>query len=1265
MTIPSSIYSRVSNILADILAVLVLLFFFCVPAGLAASLEWKAIGDREQIVILKDAHEGVLGTIARIDKTGLLVTFSAMPQGLVLPKGPNEATIFKGSKQVGMALGIETKTAEFGFVVSQKSDTRIVIDLFPDPLGARWKKPERPPTATEIFPDTGKFPAKPQQKAQNTTPAVPAVVSHAPAKPDTAQPVQTQSGQAQPGHDVTKPSAATQDTATSASAVPVVTPSTAAPAVHTPEKEPHEAQTAISSQPVLPPRPQQPADQPKPAPQPDASSIPAPVVSTEKLRSAAEGEATPAAQIPPVPPLPEFPRLSGTPAPLMETDLGQVLDTRYDTRDRNAPLPLPGPISNPVAPQPESSLTQPEIIKGLRAVFGPSVAHAAQEAPKRQPARQRVNPAAPAASQAGATAVSAPATVPGLLPGVGVRGDGGAYKGRVHQGGLESIPLPLASDPQIQTALPDGAAVAVPPVATAPVAPEIVQTQPVAGQPVTGQASSATPEVTAPSPAPAVVAIPPVAEPSPVVAPAVQAPVAVTPAEATPAAPPAASPAPVATPAPQAASQPVPGVAQQSGSEQATVIPGSVAPSAPQETGTATPPRIIYVNEAGQEIERPKEPAELLQEMRAQVAAGAYTEALTLADTLIATPRLEPAQREEALHAKAEMLFVLNKDNLVPNAQAITDAANEAINFNLRSRRNAPALLRLGYLNLQLGNVPEAEARFAMLRRMFPNDENVPLSYYYWGDHHYNKNDMQQAADQFQLVLQKYPESRYAREAALGLARAFYRLGYYEQAFTIVEYIEQRWANFYLTYPPFLNMMGDVGFRLNKLDFALQQYWLYANIMPKGDETDIILTRIADIYTMQQRPKAAREVYREVVERFPGRDGALVSQMRLAEQHINDVPTLGSMFDSFEASGQYQPDEVYRGIISDYPESGLVPLARLKLAMWYLWNHNYTATLDTATEFLQAHPGHELTPKVRDVALKAFAVMATESVTHDSYGRMREVWERYSILQDQEEILTPESRMALALSYWKDNRPDDALVAVEPFFLGNKIPTYSEMALNLVLAIYLEYEQWSALEEVARRVQLWEISPEVQLQLDYALALSRENQDRPEAAAILWRKLYESKMLQDNQMVYATYFLARDAERRHRFDEAYLLGREALQRLKAEGVRNPGKEDIAKIVAQIGSLMALTEEGGRLGESLEYADQYLSYLPDGDESRASVLFRMARIYKKQGNEAAWRKTLTSLVEQYPNNVYSATAASMLNSEQLERDARPYAPGGML
>ncbi|MDR2161678.1 MAG: tetratricopeptide repeat protein [Desulfovibrio sp.] len=678
-----------------------------------------------------------------------------------------------------------------------------------------------------------------------------------------------------------------------------------------------------------------------------------------------------------------------------------------------------------------------------------------------------------------------------------------------------------------------------------------------------------------------------------------------------------------------------------------------------------TEPTVVYEDEKGNPVEPPLNPAQALEEIRKDMEAGAFPPALAKTEKLLTQADLTPEQKEEALHTRAHALFALNQDKLADNFLLINDAAQQAINFNQQSYRNAGALLRLGYMNLQLNNIPEARAQFTMLRRKFPDDENVPLTYYYWGDYYFNRNELPKAADEFQYVLQHYPNSRYAREASLGLARSFYRMGYYQESFDVVEYIELRWKRFYLDYPPFLNMMGDVAFRLNKLDTALKHYWTYVNLEPAGEETDVILARIGDIYGMKGEKDAARELYEQAVQRFPDKDGALVAMMRMAEEGINDLPSLRDMFPVFDRRFSLSPADAYRAILEKHPDSALAPLASLKLAMWHLWNKDYINALDVCDSFLKKYPNDELAPKIREVGMQTFSVLATESVLDNRYARMREIWERYPFVQSQMAEMPPESRIALAVSYRDSNRPDEALAAVEPFFLGRKVPEYSEMALNLVLGIYLNYEQWDAVRQVARQIELWELSPEARRNLDFALALAAENLGESAVAGPIWKGLYDSGRLSPHEQALAAFFLAREAERNQELERAYLLGKEALNRLLDNADKNPDTADYGKIQAQIGSLMDVSETAGRLREALEYAGQYLSYLPEDNPARAAVLYRMARICKRQGDEDGWRRQLTEIAQKYPDNTYGKTAASELNSAGLLDNASRYSPTGSL
>lgn len=1197
----------------------------------AGQLQWQALPDRERVTVTMAPNEGLAGPVGRIAPNGVLVPFSEVPSGLNVADAPAGSRIFKGTKQQGRALVFLTQTPEFGYMVSKQTSTELVVDFFPNPLGARWKPSDKAPT-TELPPDFAVAPSAPPDETnqrlsvdpQNTgqvvapTPARPALASPyadgggaAAPQPDPASaqaqpqpPAQTQPpvqaqppaqpqpvAQAQPATQAPAP-AQTQAQPPAQSPSPAVEPAPAPGQDDIPALTRHAAQYAAPVEPVGPVRA---PDQPRPV----AVVLPGtPEHATAATRFASPPNAEPS--------LPDFSAPSGQPgaaqsgpaanpsgidrdtpqytapasgAPPAPDAARPFLNSRTQTDGRSAPLPVPA-----AAPSPP--------VGTASAQSGPVQTGVVQTAPttppaQNAPAQPAATPVVPASPQPTAQAAQQQPTVPAqtadspIPPGVGARTEGLVYGGTVNTGGLNDIP-PLTPNAQ-------------PPV----------QAQP-------GQAGT----------------------------------------------PPAARQEGQTTSAPVAAG----GNAQDHGAaRQVPPSPEAHGGAAPG-TGNAT---VVYVDKDGKPVPPPPEPGVLLPEIRRHIAANEFAPALEKAEQLLNHANLDQLQREELLHVRAEMLFAMSKDNLAERYKDISDATVQAINYNQKSRRNAGALLRLGYMNLKLQNIPEAEARFNMLRRQYPDDENVPLTYYYWGDYHFQRDELQRAADEFQYLLQHYPNSRYAREGALGLARSFYRLGYYQQSFNVVDYIERRWERFYIEYPPFLNMMGDVAFRLNNFDYALKHYWLYVNLEPKGDEADIILTRIGDIYSMQGEKKAGKELYNESVRRFPDKDGALVAMMRLSENSVNDDPSIAGMFSVFDGPFSMAPVEVYRTIIQKHPQSALVPLAEIKLAMWHLWKREFIEALDTTAAFLQKYPDHELAPKAKELALQTFAILSAESLNEGRYGRMREIWERYPIVHGQEEILSPESRIALGVSYWKDGKPDDALKTVEPFFLGRKVPEYSEMALSLVLSIYLEHDQWRSIREVAKRVELWELSPESQQQLDYSLALAAENLDESETAAPIWQKLYESGTLPPSQQAYAAFFLARDAERERELEKAYSLGKEALNMLLNQSERNPNAADLGKIRTQLSSLMDVAETAGRLREALGFAEQYLQYLPAQDTERTAVQYRMARIYRKQGNLDAWKTTLTDIATKNPGTVYGQLASSELKAAAIAEDAARYSPTGRI
>ncbi|MFV0423916.1 tetratricopeptide repeat protein [Oleidesulfovibrio sp.] len=674
---------------------------------------------------------------------------------------------------------------------------------------------------------------------------------------------------------------------------------------------------------------------------------------------------------------------------------------------------------------------------------------------------------------------------------------------------------------------------------------------------------------------------------------------------------------------------------------------------------------VVYVDEDGNPVEPPPTPAELLFRAKAAINNGEQKAALETLRELRRRNDLEPEQREEVLYLLSDVLYSIGKDDLLASYDEITSALTEAMNFNLKSARIPGALLRMGLVNLKIGNTREAEAYFNLLKREHPTDENIPLIYYYWGDHFFNNGQYQKAADQFQFVVQNHPDSRFVRESSVGLARALYRLGYYDQAYQIVDYIEKRWPRFYVEYPPFLNMMGDVAYRMKEYEKARVHYWTYYNIDPDGDEADLILARLGDIYLQQDKKDAAREVYEEAARKFPERDGGLIALMRLAEEGIYDTPSIGDMFTVFDRPFSLRPRDIYQKIINEHPQSELAPLAQVKLAMWYLWNRQYPEAMTTATEFATKFPGGELMPRAREVAMKAFNMLVADNIEQSNYARIMQVWDQYPIVRGQEGELTPESRIALGMSMEQRNEPAKALEVIDPFFRGLKVPKYSEMALKLALSIYLKHEDWDKIKDLARRIELWDLSPDAQRQLDYASALALENTGNSEQAVALWKRLNVDEDVPQSEEAYTLYFLARDAEQRRDLPEAYRQAQGALRNFTEMAEKNPEQADNAKIKDLLGMLMDITESSGRAQEALDWGRQYAEYVTPGDVDYPALRYRLARLYKKTADVEQWRTILTELRDKNPQSLYGRMAASELRSHELSQDAAQFSPTGRL
>lgn len=613
--------------------------------------------------------------------------------------------------------------------------------------------------------------------------------------------------------------------------------------------------------------------------------------------------------------------------------------------------------------------------------------------------------------------------------------------------------------------------------------------------------------------------------------------------------------------------------------------------------------------------------------------------------SLLPRPDLPDDLREDALFLAADILMREGKSDLAANFPKILEAYEAAMHYDPPARRLPEALATIGYLHLVVGNAPEAKGYFDYLLRRFPDDPRVPMIDYYWGEYHAARGALQKAADHFQYVLGKYPGSAAAEASEIGLLKCLSDLGYTDKAYEMVGRIEKQWPGSYLRYPAFLMAAGYAAMTTDHLDQARDYFWKYYNLYPKSEDVDLALVRIGDIFVKAGKHGAARDIFQKVATEYANKEGGLIAQMRLAEEGLLTPST------SAPRPPDLDPEAVYKRILKD-PHGSLAPVARLKLAMWHLWNKRYDKALAEAGRFAEDYPEHDLLPKNREVQDKAIREWILDSLGRGDSPTLIKAWDQYGHLLREGE-LDPKIRLAVATAMLSGGQMDRGLEMAKPLVFAKPRGAYAEQGLDLVLARLVEAKRWREVVDATREASTWSLPPDKQRLLDYTAALAHENLDEHQESKKLWAKLSTDMSLPEDRRVYALYFLARDAMAAGDVERAGILAQDTLNLLVKD------KTDVPKIKDCLEMLIRAAEASGRDRDALSWILQYDEYISETDPNWPAFTYRKALLYKKLGEQAKWREIVQGMIAKNPDNLYSRMGASELEGMRLEQETQKF------
>jgi TolA-binding protein len=282
-----------------------------------------------------------------------------------------------------------------------------------------------------------------------------------------------------------------------------------------------------------------------------------------------------------------------------------------------------------------------------------------------------------------------------------------------------------------------------------------------------------------------------------------------------------------------------------------------------------------------------------------------------------------------------------------------------------------------------------------------------------------------------QYILEHYPRSAEATDAGLDTAKILYELNRFRESLRALSaLVEEDSRNVYF-HPEISLYLGCDVYQLGNFPMARENLFRFCNVSPRAEEVPFALTKIGDAYRDEKQFEDASKMYRLVAERYPDSEGALISQIRLAElqeQGERKEQEKGLGFGAQPGEKTPSPKEVYEAMLQSSKlkeaKNPLIALALLKLAVLYQKDGEYGKSLTMVKELLNRFPSRQMQKETEHVLQKALEGTVTGSIQAKDYlSAIRFYYEEKDLFS---KIDSPQLYLALARAFLKVNLTDEA-----------------------------------------------------------------------------------------------------------------------------------------------------------------------------------------------------------------------------------------------
>ena len=287
----------------------------------------------------------------------------------------------------------------------------------------------------------------------------------------------------------------------------------------------------------------------------------------------------------------------------------------------------------------------------------------------------------------------------------------------------------------------------------------------------------------------------------------------------------------------------------------------------------------------------------------------------------------------------------------------------------------------------------EADSYYNLLIEKYHNSKFLPKGLLGLAYTYYDYGMYKEALERYQTILEKFKDSNEYKEANFGMANTYFKLNNYKISKELFDRANNLWPDFLIYNPKIWLNFIEVSYKTGNREKAKENFKKIINVFPQLESIESAFFHLGKIYREDGKEKDAKILFTESISRNSASKAALQSYLELMDKGYEDLKVSKGFFDLSGSKKYILPPD--RNIFQKYPGEYFSSDVLFRLTEIFLKYKKYQEAI-LALKINKQKMKYQVFQLPNDLALRlseAAAERMNQAISKDDYAGLIQIYE--------------------------------------------------------------------------------------------------------------------------------------------------------------------------------------------------------------------------------------------------------------------------------